>query len=185
MCLVTSDAFLPLLCWQLPLTRSWRSGEKPIRLNHHPLGFIMKINTEMQQQCVNSPPPSVPPIQSQRKRRKMSHRNPLRFSICVQLFPLVIYCERSQRHLLGNKWLGGEKIGNVVGHADGGTDRLLLKAMTSRRRATDIWVFVVAAAALSGHFNLIQLRRESAWPRLRLPSLHISLITRAVVYSWV
>lgn len=39
----------------------------------------------------------------------MSHRNPLRFCICVQLFPLVIYWKRSQRHLLGDKWRGAEK----------------------------------------------------------------------------
>lgn len=77
----------------------------------------------------------------------------------------------------------GEKR-DADGHADGATDRPLLKAMTSRRQVTDIWVFVTAAA-LSGRFHLIQRRLESARPRLRLPSLRISRITRTLVYSWV
>lgn len=73
---------------------------------------------------------------------------------------------------------------NADGHADGGADRPLLKVMTSRRQVTDIWVFV-AAAALSEHFHHIQARRESTQPRLRLPSLRISRIHGAVVYTRV
>lgn len=76
---------------------------------------------------------------------------------------------------------------NADGHADGGADRPLLKVMTSRRQVTDIWVFVAAAAAaaLSAHFHHIQARRESTQPRLRLPSLRISRIHAAVVYTRV
>lgn len=64
----------------------------------------MKINIEMPQLCIII----IFFLQSQRQENESS--NPLNFSIFLQLFPLVIRCERGKKHLLRDKWCGVQNL---------------------------------------------------------------------------
>lgn len=183
---VTSDAFFLDSLWRPPRTHSRRSA-KPICRKHHPLWFIMKINTEKQQQCVNPPLHPTPTattttvLQSNHRGKEgkwviATHSVSAFVSNYFHLSFIVSVVRDTCSGINDVGWKKRRR--NADGHADGSPDRPLLKVMTSRRQVTDIWMFVAAAAAaaLSGTFisfscagsrrGLVSASLRSAFPLL-------------------